>query len=226
MARVLVCGDPHAPCMHPRYVGFLEEIWKQWRCDTFVCIGDLADWTAISFHDRHPGFPNAVDECEAAREQIGTLYDAFGGPGVVLLGNHDVRPARLAATVGIPEFLLVDHAKLWDTPMWEYVPRYGFYEQDGVIYQHGEKGFGGLRSCIRNATSNFTSMAQGHLHSQCGVEWFVNEHHRVFAMQTGCGIDINRLQFDYARKMNHRPILGCGVVLDGEHGFVEVMDLK
>lgn len=224
MARVLVCGDTHAPCMLPEYVDFLRDIWQQWQCDTFLHIGDLVDFSAISFHDRLPGFPNAVDEYALALEQVQLLYKAFP-KGTVLLGNHDVRPARLGATVNIPEFMLVPYQQLWQTPNWKYVPRYGTHSLDGVIYQHGETGYGGLRSAIRNAQSNFTSVVQGHLHSQCGVEWFCNGEHRVFAMQTGVGIDIKKIQFDYARKLNHRPILGCGVVLDGRHAFVEVMEL-
>lgn len=224
MARVLVCGDPHAPCMHPDYVGFLHHVAGTWQIDTFVCIGDLVDWAAISFHDKHPCFPSAEDEYEQTLEQVQYLYANFD-KGVVLLGNHDVRPARLGATVNIPDFLLKDYADLWETPGWRYLPRYAFHEIDGVIYQHGEKGYGGARSCIRNATNNFQSMVQGHFHSQCGVQWFTNDHHRVFAMQTGCGVDINKLAFEYARKMAHRPILGCGVVIDGEHAFTEVMSL-
>ena len=224
MARVLVIGDTHCPAMHPKYLDHLCMVRDTWQLDTVVHIGDVVDWTAISFHEGHPAFPGAEQEYDLAYVQVQQLQHVFDDV-TVLIGNHDCRPARLANTVNIPDFLLRSEQDVWGTPGWTYVERYGFHRIDGVIYQHGERGYGGMRSAIRNAQADFSSMVQGHLHSQCGVNWFCNKNSRIFALQTGCGMDIDCLQDMYARKFNQRPILGCGVVLDGEHAFVEVMRL-
>jgi hypothetical protein len=53
------------------------------------------------------------------------------------------------------------------------------------------------------------------------VRWWANPEFRVFGMSVGCGIDINRLQFEYGRKITAKPILGCGVVLNGRQAYFE-----
>ncbi len=42
----------------------------------------------------------------------------------------------------------------------------------------------------------------------------------------GCGIDVSRLQFEYGRRITAKPILGCGVVLNGRRAFFEPWLLK
>lgn len=227
MSRVLAFGCTHAPCMHPDFVQFLRETYDQWKCDTLVHLGDWVDWAGISFHDRLPQFPGAVDEYHMAKEQVRTLDYTFRDcvNKWWLIGNHDCRPARLGSTVGIPDFLLRSEQEIWDVPAWEVVPRYGFIEVDGVLYQHGEKGLGGQRSAQKNSQAQFKSMVQAHWHSQCLTEWYCNEKHRIFGMQVGCGIEISKWAFEYSRRENKRPILGCGVILHGTHAFNEVMEL-
>lgn len=224
MARVLVIGDTHCPCMHAGYLGHLQSVHKRWKLDRVVHIGDLVDWTAISFHASHPGHPSAEAEYQLALTQVGQIRKAFP-EATVLLGNHDTRPARLSASVNIPDFLLKTHADIWCTPKWSYIDRYGEITIDNVRYCHGEVGRTGREAALKNAIESFAPTVQGHLHSQCGTQWWCNSRRKVFGMQVGCGIDIKKLQFLYARKFTHRPILGCGVVIDGEHAFVDVMNL-
>jgi len=225
MARVLVAGDTHCPAMHRNYPRFLEDIWNAWSCDTFVHIGDLADFSAISFHERHPSWLSAQEEIDLAMGQIQELYGLFS-KGHVLVGNHDALPERQARTAGMPSDLLLPFEELWQTPKWTYVPQYGRIKIDGVIYQHGDRGRQGQRAAINNAYDNFAPVVQGHLHSQCYVSWHANDDHRFFAAQTGCGIDYDLLAFEYGRKLNQNPVLGCCVVLDGKHAVTEIMPME
>jgi predicted phosphodiesterase len=224
MARVLVMADTHCPAAHPDYFDFISDMNREWRCDTCVHIGDLADFSAISFHERHPSHPSAHEEISLARKQIQKLYKLFPRT-VVMVGNHDALPERQARVAGLPSELLIDYASLWETPKWRYVPRFGFTMVDNVLYQHGDKGKQGQHAAYENAKEQFCSVVQGHLHSQASVSWICNETSRCFGMQVGSGIDYNKLAFEYGRKFNHKPIISCGIVIDGRHAFVELTEL-
>ena len=58
------------------------------------------------------------------------------------------------------------------------------------------------------------SVVQGHLHTQSYVEWNVGARYRAFSMQVGCGIDRRAYAMAYA-KAGKKPVIGCGVVLEG-----------
>jgi hypothetical protein len=58
------------------------------------------------------------------------------------------------------------------------------------------------------------------------VHFEVNPEFRVFGMFVGCGIDVSRLQFDYGRRIIAKPILGCGVVINGRRAVFEPWLLK
>lgn len=43
-------------------------------------------------------------------------------------------------------------------------------------------------------------------------------------MNVGCGLDITAYAMAYAKPFPVRPVLGCGVVLDGSYATFEIMD--
>jgi predicted phosphodiesterase len=224
MATVLVIADTHAPGMRRGYVDFLKRVADRWGTDRVVHIGDLVDLAAISFHEKHVGLRNAIDEIRAARRQISQLATAFPRADW-LIGNHDALTERQAQTVGIPDCMLRDHADIWQVP-WRVHPRFSKLVIDGVIYAHGDGGRSGQDAAFRLAKDNFRSTVIGHYHGQAGVKWWANPEFRVFGMSVGCGIDASRLQFEYGRRFTAKPILGCGVVLNGTRAFFEPWLLK
>lgn len=224
MSRVLVIGDTHAPCMLDGYVDFLKDVHKAWDCTDVVHIGDLIDWHSISFHLKTVGTPDVLGEIEAAHEQVQQLYKAF--PKVtVMTGNHDAIPSRRLAEMIMPDSMLRPEKEYWEVPGWTFKPRYDQLVIDGVIYQHGDRGKGGQNAAMKNAQAEFRSVVQGHLHSQMGVQWFANSQVRIFAMQTGCGVDHKMMAMEYGRKFNAKPLIGCGVVVDGKYPYTEPMPL-
>jgi hypothetical protein len=64
----------------------------------------------------------------------------------------------------------------------------------------------------------------GNCHSRSSVSWRVNPRQRIFAMDAGCGIDIDAWQFMYGRSMDDKPILSAGVVIDGIP-YLEIMPI-
>ena len=223
MSRVLVIGDTHAPCMHPGYPDFLHSIFDQWQCDRIIHIGDLVDWASINYHPKAPSLKNSELEFEQAMKQVQILYSLF--PNVDwLIGNHDALSERQALDVGLPKLVLKDYTKLWRVDNWKAYPRYADLFVDGVIYRHGDKGRGGLMPAFFNAQSEFRSCVQGHYHSSAGVMYGANQKCRYFGLQVGCGVDIKKAAMEYGVKYAKRPVLGCGVVIDGTPMF-EPMEL-
>lgn len=225
MSVVLVIGDCHCPGMHEEYVDFLRDTAKAWRADRFVHIGDFVDWHAISYHPSENGTPTGEDEVALARKQVSKIHKAF--PKVDwLLGNHDCLPSRRVADIaGWPSGMLKTYTEFWGLSGWRQHERFTRLEIDGVLYSHGEVGGGGKHPAILQATKHFQSIVIGHFHSSFGVQWHANENHRVFGMSVGCGVDWRKLQFSYGRKMANKPILGCGVVIDGQYAYAEPMKL-
>ena len=222
--RVLVIGDCHCPAMHPRYPEWLAEIYHQWHCERVVMIGDLVDNLALNFHKKNPKLKNPVAEKEKAQEQISILTSHFPKADW-LLGNHDILPWRWADEVGLPHDYLRKPNHIWKVK-WKCHPRYSDLKIDGVIYRHGDKGKGGRMSALSNAQAEHTSLIQGHLHQQGGVEWIANSKHRIFGLQTGCGVSDKSLHFEYGRKFNQKSVLGCAVCVDGEAAYFEPMPKK
>ena len=224
MARVLVIGDTHAPAMRDDYIDFLNDIYKAWRCNAVVHIGDVVDWAAISYHEKEPEASGPMAEYTAAKDQVNALYKAFPN-AVVMTGNHDALPRRKAVTIGIPTQLIRKYADVWQTPKWDWRPRFSTYELDGVLYAHGDRGKGGQGAALKNAKENFKSWVQGHLHGQASVTYYANENDIIFGLSVGCGLDVDSLAMNYGKKFNQKPLVGCGVVIDGFHAVWEPMRL-
>ena len=224
MARVLIIGDTHCPGMRNGYVDFLQRVADTYDVNRVVHIGDLVDWASISFHEKSPALNNASREFETARRQVARLARAFPKADW-LLGNHDALTERQAISVGLPSQVLRDYGDLWELS-WTIHPRFARLTIDGVNYLHGDCGRGGSDAALAQAKDQFRSTVLGHFHSQAGVKWWANPEFRIFGLSVGCGIDANRLQFEYGRRMVAKPILGCGVVLDGRRAFFEPWLLK
>lgn len=225
MARVLVIGDTHCPAMLKGYVAFLKSVQESWATDKTVHIGDVVDFAAISFHEKNPSLPGVRDEMKVARVQVRKLHRAFPD-AIVMTGNHDDLPRRQAAAAGIPEDIIRDPASIWDTPGWDWKDRFATVEIDGVNYAHGDRGKGGQHAALKNAKEAFAPWVQGHYHSQAGVTWFANGNALVFGMAVGCGIDRDAAAMHYGIKFSAKPIIGCGVVIDGEFAVFEPMQAR
>ena len=225
MSNVLVIGDTHAPCMRSDYLPFLKRVYKKYKCDRVVHIGDLVDWAAISYHPKDTRLMNSKKEFRDAKKQVARIYKTF--PDCTwLIGNHDALPGRKASDVGLPDDILMDYESLWEVWGWEIVHRYDQIEIDGVLYQHGDRGRSGqINGAFLNAQEEHKSVVQGHLHAQMAVNYFANNRTRLFGMQVGSGCDSSRLAQQYGKKYNKKPLLGCGVVLNGVKAIVEPMKL-
>lgn len=224
MSRVLAFSCTHCPAMKKGYVPFLKAVQKKYNTNTTVHIGDMVDWASISYHPKAPSLKNSAEEYHKAFKQVQELYKAFP-VATWLIGNHDALTERHADDVGLPMEVFRDYASMWGVKKWKVIPRFGHIKIDGVIYQHGDRGRGGKQAAVMNMQSEFNSVVQGHYHGQAGVWYAANQHVCTFGMQVGCGVDHEAESMKYGKKYNQKPIVGCGVVLDGRVAIFEPMPL-
>ncbi|WP_287019910.1 metallophosphoesterase [Herbaspirillum sp.] len=217
--RVLAVGDIHIPAEHPEYLDFCRSIRRKWRTKQVVLIGDVFDWHAISFHQRELEADTADQEYAVARERVAKWHRAFGEGTKVCIGNHDCRVERLAASAGVPSQFVRSYNETWNTPGWDWQTDHHI---DGVHYLHGT-GLSGQRPALRAATASMIPTVCGHVHSQAGVAWSAGPSCSLWGLDTGCGVDVNHPAMNYGRNLLTKPVLGCGVVIDG-HPYFERME--
>ncbi len=206
-----VIGDTHEPVSRAGYLYFCSDTFEKYGVDVIVHVGDLVDWHGVSFHAKQPNCPGSADEYDLAYAAVAKWYARF--PTVKwCIGNHDERPARLAASVGMSEFCLKPYNELWGVPGWEMDFE---FELDDTLFQHGT-GQGGIHPAWNLMNKKRMSVVMGHCHSRAGMKWSTNFKKRYFCLDTGCGINDKEFQFAYGKNTPERPVLACGVILDGQ----------
>ena len=214
--RVLVIPDTQAPFQHADTLPFLYAVKKKYRTNKVVHLGDEMDFHALSDYNHDPDGYSAGHELERGLEFMHLLYDMF--PNVdVCTSNHTARPFRKAYKHGIPKAFLRDYHEFLEAPKgWKWADKHVI---DGVIYEHGE-GQSGANGALKAALGNMQSTCIGHLHAFAGIQWSANPRHLVFGFNVGCLIDKDAYAFAYGKHFKNKPIIGCGVVLEGIPLFV------
>ncbi len=220
MNNILALGCPHEPVAHPKFMEFCKDLQEEWKCNQVVIAGDLADFSAISFHASHPDCPGPKDEFDLTYAAIQKWYKAFPD-AKICIGNHDARVIRLAESVNIPSKFIRNFNDIFNTPKWTW--EYEFII-DKVYYFHGT-GNGGIHPAYNVAKKMLMSVVMAHIHTAAGVKWLASPQRRIFGMDLGCGIDDSAMQFAYGKHMKQRSILGAGVVLNGKQAYHEIMPM-
>lgn len=218
--RVGIVGDLHIPFVHPRYLEFIEDVFDAWSVDKIYLIGDVVDGHALGFWEHDPDGLSAGSELDEAVKLIGQWHMRLG-EATVTIGNHDARHIRTAKKAGIPSRYLKSYSDIFGTPSWRWLLA---DECQGVLYEHGT-GSSGKFAAFNRAVQKRRSVVIGHCHTGGGVLYHANESDRIFGLNVGCGIDVERYAFEYGRPFPVRPTLGCGIVIDGTHAFFEPMPI-
>tara|TARA_R100000654_G_scaffold14463_1_gene31148 strand:+ start:1943 stop:2596 length:654 start_codon:yes stop_codon:yes gene_type:complete len=211
MSRVLVIGDLHCPADLTKYRQHCLSVKKKYKTTTTVFIGDITDSHRWGRWDPDHEAPDTQAEYKKTLSRIKWWHDNFPNAKVTI-GNHDERAIRQARSVGIPDNLIKSYNDAWDTPSWEWVNE---VEIDNVRYFHGE-GFSGKYPHYNAALATLKSTVMGHIHSVSGIQWVQKPGLKIFGMAVGCGVDIKHPYMRYAEKHPAKPILSCGVVIEGK----------
>ncbi len=213
--KVLVIGDLHLPFTLDGYLEHCINTYKQYNCNEVIFIGDIIDNHASSFHIPDADGYSAGYELKLAIQQVKEWYKAFP-KATIIIGNHDRIIMRKAQASGLSKMWIKDYAEVLGVPNWNFVES---IEIDNVLYLHGEGGVARTR-----ARRDLCSIVQGHLHTQASVDWIVGKNFKIFACQTGCGIDAKAYAMAYAKEFA-KPAIGCAVILKGEIAFNVMMNL-
>ena len=76
-----------------------------------------------------------------------------------------------------------------------------------------------------NAIHRMVSTVSGHNHGNAGVSASASAHRLVKGMAVGCGVDIDKIAFAYGKHFKHKPIISCGIVIDGMDFYVEYKNM-
>ena len=212
--NVLVIGDLHLPFTLEGYLEHCIKVYKKYNCDTVVFIGDILDLHFTSYHETSTEGYGATQEHDLAVEMLRKWYKAFP-KAYVTIGNHDALIYRKAMSAGISKRWIQNYSQVLGTPGWEWVTDVVI---DDVLYTHG------TTNAYTKAKQNLMSTVQGHLHSQAGIQFYVGAKSRIFGFQIGCGVDMKSYAMEYGRNFP-KPVISCGVVIEGLHPYLEVMNL-
>ncbi len=210
MSKILIIGDIHEPFCKDGYLEHCKQVYKQFKCNKVIFIGDCIDSHYSSFHNTDPDGLSAIDELNASIKRLARWYKAFN-KATVIIGNHDRIVYRKAFAHGISSKWIKEYKEVLKVPNWQFVTE---AQIDGVIYVHGE----GMQA-FQKAKTLFRSVVAGHSHTKCSIEYLNN----IFGMQVGCGVDANAYSMAYARNFAP-PQIACGVVLDGKLPIIVKMN--
>jgi len=202
--NVLVIGDLHEPFCLSEYLEFCRKKQEEYNCGTVVFIGDIIDNHYSSYHESELDTDGPNKEFDLAKSRIKEWYYTFP-KAYVCIGNHDRMVSRKAKSGGISDRWLKSYSEALDTPNVDFVME---IVMNNVCYNHGEAG-----EASKRMTTELISQVQGHLHSKFYIHYGVGARHKVFGLQTGCGIDRNSFAFAYG-KNGPKPVIGCSVVLN------------
>jgi predicted phosphodiesterase len=202
--NILVVGDLHEPFCLDGYREWCIEQYETYNCNQVIFIGDILDNHAFSYHEPDPDGLSAGMELELSIEKIAKWYEAFPEADVCI-GNHDRLASRKRFSGGIPAAWIKTYNEVLGTPNWNWVESVVY---DDVLYEHGEGG-----QAKSKAKNNLMSSVCGHTHTEAYCIWYVGKRYRVFAVQTGCGVDSSSYAAAYAKNFKKQAI-GCAVVLN------------
>jgi UDP-2,3-diacylglucosamine pyrophosphatase LpxH len=211
--RTMIISDMHAPYHHPDTIAFLVAVRDTYRINDTVSVGDEVDQHALSFHEHNPDLPSAGEELAMAREFLDQLEKEF--PKIEFAeSNHGSLIYRKAVANGIPKGMLKTYNEIYDKKQWKWKPEILRELKHGTIPMIIRHSF-----CQNTASalkmSGGACVIQGHYHSISEITWLQTVRGRIFGMTVGCLIDDKALSFTYNKTQPKRPVIGCGVVIDG-----------
>ena len=210
--NVLIIGDLHEPFTQDGYLEHCREVQERFDCGTVVFIGDIVDNHATSFHEHDPEGYSAGHEYLKAISKLERWYKTFP-TSYMCIGNHDQLPFRQAFKNGLPSSWLKGYNELFKTPeTWKIDFNHTI---NGVNYTHGT-GVSGDAGAMKIANQNRQSSVIGHLHSVANIKYSASYKDIIFAMTVGCGVNYREYAFNYGRDFVAKPIVSCGIVIDGK----------
>ncbi len=208
---ILVISDLHTPYNHPDAVAFLKACKDKFKPNSVVCIGDEADFHALSYHESNPDLAAAGEELIKAIEALKPIYKLFPNC-TVIESNHGSMVLRKAITGGIPKKAIKSYNEILEAPKgWKWVDDLILQTEIGPIYFcHGKSSTAG-----KLASQYGMSTVQGHFHERAQVTVISTPEKLMFDVHTGCLADDKSLALQYNKINPKRPIVSIVVIING-----------
>ena len=210
---IMVIPDIHAPYQHPDTLAFLRTVRDTFAPDLVVSLGDELDYHALSFHDSDPNLDSAGTELEKAKLFISDMHNEFRNV-LVCHSNHGSMVFRRAKAHGIPVQMIKSYREVlfqnnagdgWSwAESWRVATPLG-----DVLFKHQTSNI------LVDAAHNQANLVVGHEHGKFGVEYSASSSNLYYGMYCGCLIDKDSMAFAYGKHSLRKPIVGCGVILNG-----------
>ena len=215
-SNILYIPDLHQPFTHKNALNFVKEVRDEFECETIVFGGDVFDQYSLSSYSKDPDHLTTRNEYDDARRNIKAWVKAFP-VAKCIYGNHEKRLFKRLYDANIPfDLLNQTYNNIWGIPnTWEWAERHVI---DNIVFLHGMRE--GEYAHVNTAKDLRRSLVMCHTHASAGVHYLASFDNTIFAMNAGCLIDDSSYAFAYAKEFTRRPVLGCGVVVDGIPKFV------
>lgn len=202
--NILVIGDLHEPFCRDQYLTWNKHLYKKYKCNHVVFVGDVIDGHALSYHESDADGMSAGDELTEAKKRLKKWHSTFPHADVCI-GNHDALPFRKANSGGMPKAWIKDYKDVLEVPTWTF---HDHFEYFNIIFVHGQ-----AQKARQRAKNSLKSVVQGHYHTEHYLEYTVGSDKSIFALQIGCGVDENSYAMAYGKHMK-RQAIGSAVILE------------
>jgi hypothetical protein len=209
---ILVLSDCHFPYNHPDCVEFLRACKEKYKPDRVVSVGDEVDLHSLSFHNHSPDLLSPNDELITAINRLKPIYEMFPQMDVCE-SNHGSLVYRRAEANGLPAHVLKSYREILEAPKgWKWHKDITIKMSNGmnVYICHSIGG-----DVLRVSQSMGMSVVQGHHHEKFEIRYWANSLGLYWGMFVGCMIEDDSLAFRYNKTNLKRPLIGCGVIVNG-----------
>ena len=212
----------HFPYTHPDTIFFLRALNKKYKPDKVIQIGDEVDLHSLSFHDHDPNLLSPSDELETSIKMLKHIYKTF--PEVDLLeSNHGSLVYRKGKALGLPRDVFKSYREILCAPKgWKWHFDLTIKTPSGDVYfTHGKTAGTGKLS-----QSMGMNAVQGHYHEKFEIFYWSSPQGLFWDMRVGCLVDDKSLAMAYNNTNIKRPIIGCGIIIDGHPKLLPMIQDK
>lgn len=222
-SNYLLISDLQIPFEHEKALSFCLYLKKYFKIpdENIINVGDEIDEYFGSLYKKDPnGIHTATSEIHASIDKLKKWQNAF--PKMKLcISNHGQRWAKKASEAEIPSAMMRTYQEVLQIKSsWQYKLEWRINSRHPFRVIHG-MGYSGEKGHINAAIDSGMSTCIGHLHSFGGVAHLrkgISDEYKtaqsIWAMNTGCLIDVASYAFHYGRESRSKPTLGCGVVIN------------
>lgn len=214
----IVIPDTQICFEHKQALPFVEYLKKHYKVkdENMLHCGDEIDayFGGLWKKDVNANL-SAMTEIMITIERLKEWYAAFPKMSLAI-SNHGTRWQRKALDAEIPSILLRKYEEIIEAPEgWKWAKRWHIKASKKHFIMEHLDDWGGQTPAAKAALHYGISVIGGHHHSKCQILHHNTGMNTYWSFVAGCLIDFDSFAFNYARAHSNKPLIGCGVILDG-----------